>query len=107
MKKVLMVLFILLLSACNSSSNNSLYYDELVYTYFETREYTVNNDTIKVILRNDMKYNDMIAIGNLMLDEIDGDIKLELYKYNNIIPTVVILTKKDNETTGTIFNKKE
>ena len=107
MKKVLTVLLILMLSACNSSPNDTMKYDELINAYFDTTEYTVSNDTIKVTIRNDMNYNDMVALGNLMLQEIEGNMTLELYKYNNVIPTVIILTKQDDETTGTVFNKEE
>jgi len=71
MKKLLMILFILVLSGCNSIANEDSTYDELVYTYFETNEYTVKNDTMKIVLRSDMTYTDMVAIGNLMLERSD------------------------------------
>jgi|LGOV01.1.fsa_nt_gb uncharacterized lipoprotein YmbA len=104
MKRLLVLLFILLLTACNSSSNNDLYYKELVYTHFETTQYEIDNDTIKITLDNELSYEEIVTRTNLMLNEINEDITIKTYQYNKGIPTIITLYKLDNEISGYKFN---
>jgi uncharacterized lipoprotein len=106
MKKLLLLIpMIILLSGC--SYNQDKEYDNIVYTYFETNEYETNENTIKITVDNDMTSFEIIAIGNLMLKELDKDITIKIYQYEDIIPTIITLQSIDNETICYTFNLKE
>ena len=79
-------------------------YSELVYTHFDTTQYEIDNDTIKITLHNDMQYEEIITRTNSMLNEINEDITIKIYQYNKVIPTIITLYKSDNEIMGYRFN---
>ena len=114
MKKIFMfLLFTIVLTGCSYNTDNT--YDELVYKYFEVNDYTYNGDTITIKIHNNESNDDLIAKGNLLLGDTllnDIEFKIKIYKYDSIIPTIIMLEKQFVATdtyivVGLTINSKE
>lgn len=105
MKRLILLCFmIILLTSCGNKQSNE--YDNIVYTYFNTYDYETTDSVIKITV-SDMTSFEIIAIGNLMMKELDNDMTIQIYQYDNMIPTIITLKEIDNEVICYTFNIKE
>ena len=111
MKKIFMLLlFTILLTGCSYNNDNTN--NDLIFKHFETNNFECVNNVITIKIYDNESNDDLIAKGNLLLNEIGyHDMKIKIYKYKGMIPTMILLEGKyidDNYiVVGYTFNSKE